>query len=499
MKKLLSLLLALAVAFAIPAGPGLYVADAATNGTAISTADDLKKMESNPSGSYYLANDIEVPANLTLFTDEDRPFTGTLDGDGHKIKGYTYTSNEEWSDDVALFTYTKKATFKDLTMTNVNISVNNATGAAALVATMDGGTFSNVSVSGKITGKFLRKAGGIVADSYGGGTLTGCKNSADITVTGAAEGSYVAGVAGFLGSGASVKNCSNSGRISISGNIREGGFYAAGIVTYADKATSCSNSGTVTISATGSGQQIEACTAAGVACEVKNGVSCSNTGKVSMNATIQAVDQHKVGGAFASVTKLASKCCNKGAVSYSGKSSRGICVGGVSGTARKISQSYNKGSVTVKIPSAKSAEQNEVGGVCGLVTDMRNCYNTGSVTATGAVYAGGISGYANPWDDKVVCNYSTGRIKASTKGSYKGQLIGGYNGTEVVQKRNIYNNYYTGSGGGYAPAYSTQHKYVAKASKVSSITAGKCPKLSSKYWTYSGKYKRLILKNNKEK
>ena len=499
MKKLLSLLLAFAVVFAIPAGPGLYVADAATSGTAIKSADDLKAMENNPSGSYYLANDIEVPANMSLFTDEDRPFTGTLDGDGHKIKGYTYISNEEWFDEVALFAHTEKATFKNLSMTNVSISLNQAGNVAALVATMDGGVFSNISVSGKITGKFLRKAAGIVAGSYEGGTLTGCKNSADIIVTGAAEESYVAGVAGFLGTDASVKNCSNSGKISISGNIIEGGFYAAGVVTYVDKATSCRNSGAVTVSATGSGQQIEACTAAGVADEVKNGVSCSNTGKVSMNATIQATGQHKVGGVFASVTKLASKCYNKGTVSYSGKSARGFYVGGVSGIARKISQSYNKGSVIAKMPSAKSAEQNKVGGVCGTVTDMRNCYNTGSVTATGAVYAGGISGYANPWDDKVVCNYSTGKIKASAKGSYKGQIIGGYNGTEVVQKCNIYNNYYTGSGGGYAPAYSTQHKWAAKAVKVSSITARNCPKLSSKYWTYSGKYKRLILRNNKEK
>ena len=76
MKKVLSLLLALAVAFAIPAGPELYVADAAASGTAISTADDLKAMENNPSGSYYLANDIEVPANMSLFTDQDRPFNG---------------------------------------------------------------------------------------------------------------------------------------------------------------------------------------------------------------------------------------------------------------------------------------------------------------------------------------------------------------------------------------------------------------------------------------
>ena len=57
--RLLAILLMLTVVLtmsfaAVPA----YAAE----GTAISTADDLKAMESNPSGSYYLANDIEVPA-----------------------------------------------------------------------------------------------------------------------------------------------------------------------------------------------------------------------------------------------------------------------------------------------------------------------------------------------------------------------------------------------------------------------------------------------------
>ena len=61
---------------------------------------------------------------------------------------------------------------------------------------------------------------------------------------------------------------------------------------------------------------IEACTAAGVAGEVETAVSCSNTGKVSMNATIAAVELHKVGGVFGYVSKSASKCYNKGAVSY---------------------------------------------------------------------------------------------------------------------------------------------------------------------------------------
>ena len=467
----------------------------AASGIAITTADELKAMENNPSGSYYLANDIEVPANLSLFTDYDHPFTGTLDGNGHKIKGYTYTSSEEWLDEVALFIWTKNATFKNLSMTDVNISLNQAGSVAALAATSVNCKFIDISVSGKIVGKYLRTSAGILAYNDGS-SMTGCKNSADITVTDAAEGCGIAGVAGSCDT---MKNCTNSGKISISGKITQGGFYAAGVANRIGKATSCRNSGTVTISATGSGQQIEACNAAGVAGQVDTAVSCSNTGKVSMNATIQPIEPHMVGGVFALVQKSASKCYNKGAVSYSGKSYRGVYVGGVSGQARKVSQSYNKGSVTLKIPSAKSAEQNKVGGVCGTVTDMRNCYNTGSITATGVVFIGGISGYANPWDDKVVSNYNTGKIKATTKGTYKGQVIGGYEGTEVVQKRNIYNNYYTGSGTGYAPAYSTQHKYVAKASKVSSIKAANCPKLSSKYWTYSSKYGRMILKNNKEK
>ena len=467
----------------------------AASGTAITTADELEAMENNPSGSYYLANDIEVPANLSLFTDYDHPFTGTLDGNGHKIKGYTYTSSEEWLDEVALFIWTKNATFKNLSMTDVNISLNQAGSVAALAATSVNCKFIDISVSGKIVGKYLRTAAGILAYNDGS-SMTGCKNSADITVTDAAEGCGIAGVAGSCDT---MKNCTNSGKISISGKITQGGFYVAGVANRIGKATSCRNSGTVTISATGSGQQIEACNAAGVAGQVDTAVSCSNTGKVSMNATIQPIEPHMVGGVFALVQKSASKCYNKGAVSYSGKSYRGVYVGGVSGQARKVSQSYNKGSVTLKIPSAKSAEENKVGGVCGTVTDMRNCYNTGTITATGVVFIGGISGYANPWDDKVVSNYNTGKIKATTKGTYKGQVLAGYEGTEVVQKRNIYNNYYTGSGTGYDPVYSTPHKYVAKASKVSSIKAKNCPKLSSKYWTYSSKYGRMILKNNKEK
>lgn len=495
-KKLLSVVLTLTVALTMCfASVPAYAA----SGTAIKTADDLKAMESNPGGSYYLANDIEVPANLILFTSYDAPFTGTLDGNGHTIKGYTYTSSADWTEQAALFGYAKKATFKNLKMTNVNISLNQAGTAAALIAASENCKFTDISVSGKITGKSLSTAAGIVAYSYEGGTLTNCKNSADITITKADEGSSAAGVSGFIGSAGFMKNCSNSGKISISGSIEAASISAAGVVLNVGKATSCKNSGAISVSAIGNGSMNDECIAAGVAAEVDTAVSCSNTGKVSMNAAVEAVHPHRVGGVFGAVTKSASKCYNKGAVSFSGKSHRGLYVGGLGAYLPKVSQSYNKGAVTVKMSSVKKTEENKIGGVCGDTVDMRNCYNTGSVTVTGKAFVGGISGYAHPWGEKVVNNYNTGKVKASTKGTFKGQVIGGYEGAEMVQKRNIYDNYYTGSGKAYGWGFVTWHKWVAKASKVSSIKAANCPKLSSKYWTYSSKYGRMILKNNKEK
>ena len=85
-KKLFTLFLALTVVFtmcfaAVPA----YAA----SGTAITNADELKAMSAN--GNYYLANDIEVPANLILFTSYDAPFTGTLDG--NKVITVVYTKD----------------------------------------------------------------------------------------------------------------------------------------------------------------------------------------------------------------------------------------------------------------------------------------------------------------------------------------------------------------------------------------------------------------------
>ena len=156
--RLLAILLMLTVVLTMSfAAMPAYAAD----GTAIKTADDLKAMENNPSGSYYLANDIEVPANLSLFTDSRTPFTGTLDGNGHTIKGLTVTRKQGKNTTVyGLFSeITKTAVFENITFEDVSVSVElnndqnnqiNYIGTFA-GAVQSGATFTGVTIKGALT------------------------------------------------------------------------------------------------------------------------------------------------------------------------------------------------------------------------------------------------------------------------------------------------------------------------------------------------------------
>ncbi len=521
MKKLLSLLLAVAVAFAIPAGPGLYVADAATDGTAISTADDLKAMEKNPSGKYYLANDIDLSGetNLILFADKNNPFKGTLDGNGKSIKGYTYTTSS-WKEKVALFGNAEGATFKDLTMSNVNINMTGGGSAAALLAMSRNCTFNGIKTAGsiKISNRYILdedgdqtddmcQVAGIVFSESEKGTFKSCTNSINIEIT--HKGQYApvaAGIAWFAGKG-SVTKCTNKGNISVTHtpdpNWGSGDCEVAGITEFYSGSTAisgCKNSGKITITGNKTTDNAYAFTssAAGIVIETKSSViSCSNTGSISITNNAKNHQGSTAAGIACSVVyngKKVSKCSNSGAISYKGVAARStdeICVAGVVGSTGKVEQTYNKGKISVNSNVTANA-----GGVAGFCADMRNCYNTGTVTHKGKGHAGGLAATADVLGGYVKCNYSTGKVSGSNSKLIKGQLIGYYTGGWDVMKRNIFNNYYKTSGKAYGAAGFTWKPWLATATKVSSITFSKCPKLSSTYWT--SKNGRLILKNNKE-
>lgn len=175
---------AVLTAFAVTAA-GLWVPQAAyaASKVKISSASDLKKMEEDPYGDYYLAKDITVPKNTCLFAD-GTPFSGTLDGKGHKLKNYKSTQSQ------AIFASAEYATFKNLSVANVDIK--SADSVAALVYDARSCSFNGVSVSGKIT---YSGGGGTVAGIVASGTgeLSKCKSSVKITVRTDSRGITVGG------------------------------------------------------------------------------------------------------------------------------------------------------------------------------------------------------------------------------------------------------------------------------------------------------------------
>lgn len=170
----------------------------------------------------------------------------------------------------------------------------------------------------------------------------------------------------------------------------------------------------------------------------------------------------------------------------------------------KASRCYNTGAISVKT-SAVTDTCLYIGGVVGSLIGggVTESYNKGAIKASlhnnqaGEGRIGGVAGYLHHYAP-VTSLYNTGKMKFSG-GMRHGELLGTYTGPFVVGKRLCYDNYYTGSTVPYGSGDTSWKPFQPTAKKVSSITSGSCPKLSSKYWTYSSKYKRLILKNNKEK
>lgn len=509
-KKLLTILMTLClVATFMPIYTG--AAFAATEGTAIATADDLKAMESNPSGSYYLAKDIDVPANLCMFT-ENAPFTGTLDGNGHALNGITFTSGKG---NTGLFKNATGATFKDLTLkdVNVNISTNYIT-FGTLVGYATDCTLSGITVTGNIivdaSGEESSFAVCGLAGYLGGKSkLADCHNKADIkgSTTGGqySNGGTVCGLARGLYN-IDISKCTNSGELTVNASglgFGSSGVYAYGIASgYVVNATSCKNSGNVAVNVKNcnSSALADGITVTGMGNDVQKLTSCSNTGKITLNSC-DIRGEIYVAGLATLAQYTVSKCYNKGAINVTtGKFSDSNCkeVGGLvcSGVSRpsnaSFSQSYNKGNITV---NTSADTGHNVGGLAGMLYQMSDCYNAGKITLNGNGNVGGLAGTGYTTGKSTITkSYSSGKV-VGTKGASKGALLGYYSGSFA---RKIYNNYYTGSTKPYGRSDITWKAYVAKATKVSSFTASKCPKLSSKYWTYSSKYKRLILKNNKE-
>ena len=529
MKKILTLSLAALMAFSAPASITFAASDTtvevvsmnvkAAKATAISTVEDLMAMESNPSGSYYLAKDIKLPADFSLFQDDSHPFKGQLDGKGHKLTGYTYKTSS-WAENAGIFGYASGAVFKNISVTGVDINLQDGGTIGTLVCSATNCTFDQIKTSGKISVKGATAyIGGIVYINEKNAVIKNCVNAINITVDvrGTADSSPYCDIGGItsFASGSSSKsllqNCTNKGTIKVTYKPSDewGGneFVISGVANsfYGKKAVkNCKNTGaiTCTIEKAAEGFATKA-NIAGVIGDSNSGIdSCSNTGKITVNANVSNMTGISVAGVVGDTTRIGTKMVksfNTGDITVTANAPRSTGVGGVVGFVSDITESYNKGKVSVNVKNGGDAV---VGGLASQTyKTVQNCYNTGAVSlsAKKLSYVGGLIGTASIYDENIKYNYSTGKVTGSSKKVFKGEIIGYYTGSYTAQKRNIFDNYYTGSGKAYGGQDFTWEPYMGTAKKVSSITAGNCPKLDSKVWTYAAKQKRMILKNNKEK
>lgn len=265
----------------------------AASGTPISTADDLKAMVNDPSGSYYLTQDITVPADTALFTSA-KPFKGTLDGNGHALKGYTATKVN--SGYCGIILSANNATFKDIEIDDVNINVTSSSSynVGTLTAYAYGCTFTDVEASGSIKASGTSEDG-ITAGGIAGGycsSMKNCDSDVDISVSGKAT--YGALVAAKLSGSVekTVSGCENSGNISVSGTADES-MTASGLAGKVGTATSCKNSGAISITSSSASSIYENAGAAGIAGEVSSHLtSCGNTGKITNNCGASSISEY---------------------------------------------------------------------------------------------------------------------------------------------------------------------------------------------------------------
>lgn len=243
--KVAAVLLSCAVmaTFAIPASaqtmkPFNDGSGTATDPFLITTADELEAIPSmGLNMCYKLQNDIDLSSygDWMPIGDNTYAFSGTFDGNGHRITGLTIGSpNSKTSTSyLGLFGSTSGATIENVSV-NANIySSGNYIGG--LVGQTSGGNITNCSSSVQIIG--ANYTGGLIGNTTKGG------NVAKSSSAGSVSGNTYTG--GFVGNNDALttNNCSSSCNTTSTDNYA-GGF--AGMNGIKSTVTNCSATGNIT-------------------------------------------------------------------------------------------------------------------------------------------------------------------------------------------------------------------------------------------------------------
>lgn len=398
----------------------------------IATADDLWGLadlvetgeDSFAGKTVKLKNDIDLGGVTALgYTIRDNrwfpigmynKFAGTLDGQGHSIKGVFI--DERSRNEVGLFSALERtATIKNLTVEGV---INGGDYVGGIVGKNANARIENCSFKGEISaGSEYGYIGGIAGS--GSGTIIGCKTYGSMNV----RLSFVSdsllngasgGIIGYMtGPTTVISSCENNMNI-VSNGLSLGGI--AGQSMMMSKIENCINNGSVSgykqvggvlgrLVVMGGGTPVNACT--------NNGnVYASDEDAGGIVGVTSGGDMHVVG------------CVNNGSVEA--KINAAGILGHNSGVT--VETSYNTGEIKAGSFAGGIIAKDSANGAV-------NCYNLGSISA--GSWAGGISAYldnAHGTEGRMANCYNMGVVIAT---SGKADPLG-----SVYQDANVFENCY---------------------------------------------------------
>ena len=480
MKKIIALILSAvmlltlvpAVMAAAPAAAevGKVASGYTPTGTAI---DDWSKL-TDAAGAYYLTKDITVDATFAT------AFTGTLDGNGHKVtvsvpmfadlqgtvKNLTmagavdYTAIASHAGVLAV-----KSSAGNVSITNVkneapvkgyltNIdngsgTLNVRTGAAGFIGTVEGtvnvvidGCANTANMVGYAPSGFVGYVKDVTAAPVVALTIKNSVNDGDLSTEGAtkASGGNNASAGGFLAMSDNAVNFTFENLVNNGDVISETTSLSApagGIVGYIYTGVKDQETGLCTITnCVNNGKVLGSNQVGGIGGWVRLNVvatKCVNNGEVESNNNYAGGLFSRIGSDGFTATETAVKLCDAKLVDCvnNGKvTSRKSQLGGIVGYANTYVEFVNcvnnadiKGETTVKNDKGEDSDVH-VGGLAGSVdkTKFVNCVNTGEVYSKWG-YAGGMIGYSGGIKNALF---------SGTKGEHITEMVGCLNTGNVT-------------------------------------------------------------------
>lgn len=177
----------------------------------ISTQQDLDNVRNNLSASYELNNDIDMKdwVNFKPIGTVSKPFTGSFNGKGYKIKSLFITNTGGYT---GLFAFINNTSviIQNVGIVDSVINGNSSNWVGAIVGQLNNGTISNCYSTGEINGQYM--IGGIVGQ-FAGGTIEDCYSHATVSGVG-----RVGGLVGNISSAtSSINNAYSIGKVYASG------------------------------------------------------------------------------------------------------------------------------------------------------------------------------------------------------------------------------------------------------------------------------------------